>query len=63
LQILTLRAHERGLDLPDDTAQYLLRRCPRDLPGLMALLERLDSAALSAQRRLTVPFVKAVLEA
>ncbi|MBI5461516.1 MAG: DnaA regulatory inactivator Hda [Gammaproteobacteria bacterium] len=61
LRILTLRAHERGLELPEDTAQFLLRRCPRDLPALMALLERLDTAALSAQRRLTVPFVKAVL--
>ena len=63
MQILTVRAHERGLDLSEDTAHYLLRRCPRDLPALMALLERLDAAALTAQRRLTVPFVKQVLEA
>lgn len=61
IRILTLRAHERGLELPEDTAHFLLRRCPRDLPALMALLERLDAAALSAQRRLTVPFVKEVL--
>ncbi len=61
MQILTVRAHERGLVLAEDTAQYLLRRCPRDLPALMALLERLDTAALTAQRRLTVPFVKEVL--
>ena len=60
-QILRVRAHERGLELPEDTAQFLLRRCPRDLPALMALLERLDAAALSAQRRLTVPFVREVL--
>jgi DnaA family protein len=63
MQILTVRAHERGLELSEDTAHYLLRRCPRDLPALMALLERLDAAALTAQRRLTVPFVKQVLEA
>lgn len=61
LQILRVRAHERGLELPEDTAQFLLRRCPRDLPALMALLERLDTASLAAQRRLTVPFVQAVL--
>jgi len=60
-QILRVRAHERGLELPEDTAQFLLRRCPRDLPALMALLERLDAAALTAQRRLTVPFVREVL--
>jgi DnaA family protein len=62
LQILALRAQGCGLDLPDETARYLLRRCPRDLPALIALLEQLDHAALTAQRRLTVPFVKAVLE-
>ena len=62
LRILGLRAGERGLELPEETAQFLLRRCPRDLPELMQLLERLDSAALAAQRRLTVPFVKTVLD-
>ena len=61
LQILTVRARERGLELPDETAQFLLRRCPRDLPELMHLLDRLDRAALAAQRRLTVPFVKTLL--
>lgn len=62
LQILTLRAQACGLELPEETARYLLRRCPRDLPALTAILERLDHAALTAQRRLTVPFVKSVLE-
>lgn len=61
LQALTLRAQQRGFDLPEDTGRYLLKRVPRDLPALMALLERLDSASLAAQRRLTVPFVKSVL--
>lgn len=62
VRILITRARERGLELPDETARYLLRRCPRDLPALIALLERLDQAALTAQRRLTVPFVRDVLE-
>lgn len=61
VQILSVRARERGLELAEETAQFLLRRCPRDLPALMALLERLDAAALAAQRRLTVPFVREVL--
>ena len=62
LQILGLRARERGLELPEETAQFLMRRCPRDLPELMRTLEQLDRAALTAQRRLTVPFVKTVLD-
>lgn len=62
LQALQLRAQRCGLQLPAETARYLLRRYPRDLPALFGLLDRLDEAALAAQRRLTVPFVKAVLE-
>lgn len=61
LRILVLRARDSGLDLPDETAQFLLRRYPRDLPALLGLLERLDQAALASQRRLTVPFVREVL--
>ncbi|HEY9199894.1 MAG TPA: DnaA regulatory inactivator Hda [Gammaproteobacteria bacterium] len=61
-EILILHAYERGLELPAETAQFLLRRCPRDLHALVALLDRLDRAALRAQRRLTVPFVRAVME-
>lgn len=61
LRVLALRARESGLDLPDETAQFLLRRYPRDLPVLLGLLERLDQAALASQRRLTVPFVRDVL--
>lgn len=61
LDALRLRARQRGLELPDETARYLLRRTPRDLPALMTLLDRLDTASLAAQRKLTVPFVKSVL--
>jgi DnaA family protein len=48
--------------MPDDTATYLLGRAPRDMERLTALLETLDLAALEAQRRLTIPFVREVLE-
>ena len=60
---LQLRAGHRGLDLPDETALYLLRRVPRDMASLYALLDKLDLEALRAQRRLTVPFVRDVLNA
>jgi DnaA-homolog protein len=58
---LQLRAHLRGCELPDETAQYLLRRLPRDMSALCDFLDRLDGASLAAQRRLTIPFVRAVL--
>ena len=59
---LQLRAQLRGLELPDETAQFMLRRLPRDMAHLHGFLDQLDQASLIAQRRLTVPFVKAVLE-
>jgi DnaA family protein len=60
-EALRLRAHARGLDLPEETALYLQRRFPRDLPTLYQLLDTIDDAALQAQRRLTVPFIRSVL--
>ncbi len=59
---LVYRARARGLELPVETAQFLLRRFPRDLPTLFALFETLDVASLVEQRRLTIPFVKSVLD-
>lgn len=58
---LQLRAAHRGLDLPNETAQFLLNRSRRDMASLYDVLDRLDSEALRAQRRLTIPFVKSVL--
>jgi DnaA family protein len=55
------RAEARGMDLPDETARYLLARVPRNMVQLDALLDRLDAASLAAQRRLTVPYVREVL--
>ena len=59
---LQLRARHRGLDLPDDTARYLLTRSRRDMASLYHLLDKLDAEALRAQRRLTIPFVRTILD-
>jgi DnaA-homolog protein len=58
---LRLRARQRGLELPDETWQWLRKRFPRDMRTLYRLLDTLDEAALAAQRRLTVPFIREVL--
>jgi DnaA family protein len=61
-EALRLRANQRGLELPENVAEYLIRHYPRDLFGLFERLETLDTAAMAMQRKLTVPFVKSVLE-
>ena len=60
---LGLHAKQRGLELPEAAATYLLRRVSRDMTSLCDWLATLDDAALAAQRRLTVPFIRQVLQA
>jgi DnaA family protein len=60
-QVLLHRAQDYGLGMPSEVIEFLLRRMPRDLATLCAAVDELDQAALAAQRRLTVPFVRAVL--
>jgi DnaA family protein len=62
LAALQLRAQLRGCELPEETGQFLLRRLPRNMAALCTFLDELDTASLVAQRRLTVPFVKAVMK-
>lgn len=61
IEALQLRARHRGLDLPTESASYLLTRSTRDMASLYALLDKLDAEAMIAKRRLTIPFVKEVL--
>jgi len=59
---LKLRASARGLELSNEVAQFMIRRYPRDLSVLLTLLDKLDHASLAAQRRLTIPFIKQVIQ-
>ncbi|MFC3285099.1 DnaA regulatory inactivator Hda [Litchfieldella rifensis] len=61
VEALKLRARVRGMQLPDEVARYILHRGPRRLGELFEALETLDRASLSAQRKLTIPFVKQAL--
>jgi DnaA family protein len=62
IEALRLRAAQRGLQLPQETCEYLLKRMPRDLRSLLEVLDQLDEASLAAQRRLTIPFIRDALE-
>lgn len=59
---LAARARALGMEMPDEVARYLLQHFVRDTAALFCLLDRLDHESLSAQRRLTVPFVRGVIE-
>lgn len=59
---LAVHAAARGIELPDETMQYLQHRFARDMSSLAALLDRIDVASLEEQRRVTLPFIRRVLE-
>lgn len=58
---LQQRARRRGLELTDEVAKFILSRAPRDMNELFKSLSLLDDVSLTAQRKLTIPFVKQVL--
>ncbi len=60
---LRLHAAARGLELDVAAAEFLLKRVARDMAALTQWLARLDRASLSAQRRLTIPFIREQLGA
>ena len=62
IKAMQLRADDKGIELSVEVAQYMFKRCPRDMHALFELLDRLDYQSLASQRKLTVPFVKSVIE-
>lgn len=62
IHMLMMRAERRGMMLSEEVARYILTHCPRHMSTLMTALDVLDKASLAAQRRLTIPFVKDVLQ-
>ncbi|MCL6416296.1 DnaA regulatory inactivator Hda [Aestuariirhabdus sp. Z084] len=58
---LILRAHNRGLEMSDELARYILSRSDRGMGALFKVLEQLDNASLRDKRRLTLPFIKQVM--
>jgi len=60
-RLLIALSERRGLEMPIDVARYLLQRYSRDIPRLVALVERLDRDSLAEKRRLTIPFVRSRL--
>jgi DnaA family protein len=61
--VLRQAADERGVFLSDEVMDYMLTRFSRDLASLMELLRQLDGYALQTKRAITIPLIKAMLEA
>ena len=59
---LQQHANARGLVLPSEVTQYLLRHGRRDLPALLAVLDALDEHCLRLKRAASVPLLKEVMQ-
>jgi len=51
----------RGLDISKEVAQFLLARSLRDVNDLVDSVRILDKQSLAHQRKITIPFVKSIL--
>lgn len=61
-EAIKYRAKQRGFLFPDAVIDYIYNRYPRNFNALIKILDQLDEASLSDQRKVTIPFVKQVLE-
>jgi DnaA family protein len=60
--LVRARAAARGIELDEPVLDWLFAREKRDLGSLLGVLDRVDAASLAAQRRVTVPFLRKLLE-
>jgi DnaA-homolog protein len=58
---LIFKAGQMGFEIAPQAGRFLLTHYDRDLTSLWALLEKLDKASLAAKRKLTLPFLKQIL--
>ena len=58
---LKLRARLKGFELENTVVDFILRHFDRDTVSLFALLDRIDRASLSHQRKVTIPFIREIL--
>lgn len=62
LMAFDMHAKQLGINLPNEIVDFIFARQARDLSCLVATLDKLLNAAMVSKRRLTIPFVKEVLD-
>jgi len=61
IKVLNRHAASLGIEIPEDVGRYLIRRSSRNLQKLLLIVERLQSAAFTSKRRITIPLAREVL--
>jgi len=63
MAVIKLHSDALGLGLPEEVQAYLLKHHDRSMAALIQTVERLNEAALTVKRRITVPLAREVLKA
>ncbi len=61
-RVLKKLAQDLGLEIPDAVSRFLIHRLPRDYPALKKTVDRLNRASLEQKCRVTLPWVKSLLD-
>ena len=61
INLMTNVCKERGFDISMNVIRYILNNYNRDLYFLYSLIKNIDSASLSSKKKITIPFIKKVL--
>ena len=60
--LLKNQGQKRGFSLDDKVIRYIMTHYSRDLRSLFAVLDKLDSASLKQKRKITIPFIRSILD-
>ncbi len=61
-ELLQQKAKQRSFELTDEIVEFLLARVSRDLNYLLNIFDKIDQHSLVQQRKITIPFIKTLLE-
>jgi DnaA family protein len=62
LQALKSRAELLGIPLNNDVLSFIYQRSERSMSALFAVLNQLDTLSLAEKRKITIPFVKSIMQ-
>ena len=62
IEVLRRKFLYRGLKANDEVLNFILRRGQRNMAALMTMVEKLDQRSFDEKRKLTVPFIKEVMD-
>jgi len=62
IELVQSLAKQRGINLEAGVARFMLSRCSRQLQDLITILNVLDSESMARQRKVTIPFLKQILD-